>query len=146
MKGLPTSEPDLNWAAGLFEGEGTVTIAVRNQDSTYRLVCMVGNTDREIIDFFASRWGGWVQPAYGERPGRQPAWTWTVAGPRAEAFLREIEPHVRTIRVRNKIRLGLSLRAHQSRKTSVRKADADYKAKQRKLYLAMRSLNRRGVA
>lgn len=135
---------DLAWAAGLFEGEGTVTIAVRNSDATFRVVCIVGNTDREIIEFFHGRWGGWDQRVYGKRPGRKPAWTWTVAGPRAVAFLMDLLPYVRTQRVREKIELALEFRAAQSSKKSVW-SKADYKTKQRALYEKMRVLNKRGV-
>ena len=136
---------DLHWAAGIFEGEGCVTIAVRNSDETYRLLCTIGNTDRQVIDPFHRWWGGWLQPAYGLRPGRKPAWSWTVAGPRAESFLRDLAPYVRTDRVRRKLDLGLRFRGLQS--LSLSNADRPKrKAFQRAAYQEMRQLNRRGVA
>ena len=135
---------DLAWAAGLFEGEGTITIAVRNCDDTFRLVCIIGNTDRQVLDFFQSRWPGWYQPPYGERPGRKPSWSWTVAGPAAERFLREIGPAFRTDRVRKKCEIGLKFRSCQSRSARVHQAWG-YKAAQRRLYQEMRDLNRRGA-
>lgn len=141
----PIPELDLAWAAGLFEGEGTVTIAVRNSDSTYRLIVTVGNTDGEVVDYFHQRWDGWKQPAYGERPGRQPAWYWTVAGPRAETFLTQLRPYLRTSRVQAKADLGLEFRRCQSRRTSVSQAEG-YKDTQRALYERMKVLNLRGQA
>lgn len=132
------------WAAGLFEGEGTITIAVRNQDSTYRLVCVIGHTDRQVINFFHHRWGGWVQPAYGERPGRKQAWSWTVAGPVAEQFLVSIQPFVLTLRVRRKLLLALDFRREQTSLKSVW-SKPEYKAAQRQAYSEMRLLNRRGA-
>lgn len=137
-------EHDLDWAAGLFEGEGTITIGVRKSDRTFRLICTVGNTDFAVIAFFHDRWPGWVQPAYGERPGRRPSRSWTVAGPRAEAFVREIGPYLRTERVRRKADLALEFRAAQSRRKLVWTAPG-YKAEQERIYQAMRALNRRGV-
>lgn len=138
------TEEDLHWAAGLFEGEGTVTIAVRRQDETYRLLCTLGNTDREVVEFFLKRWGGWFQPAYGEPPGRRPAWYWTVAGPRAEQFVRAIEPYIRTRRVRLKIDVALHFRAYQSNQKRFW-SKPGYRETQRELYVEMRELNRRGV-
>lgn len=143
-KSVP-SEADMNWAAGLFEGEGTITIAVRNLDSTYRLVCIMGNTDMQVVKFFDRRWRGWVQPAYGERPGRKPAWYWTVAGPAAAEFLQQIQPYLRTSRVKKKCKLALQFRDGQSRDRSVFTRPV-YKRKQRALYLRMKALNRRGIA
>lgn len=135
---------DLAWAAGLFEGEGTIAIARRGQDDTYRLLVTISNTDEEIIDFFYTRWGGWRQGAYGERPGRKPAWTWTVAAGRAEGFLRDIAPFLRTERVRRKHRLAVRFRLGQS--NSKREQNRpDYKARQRECYEQMRELNRRGI-
>lgn len=135
---------ELCWAAGLFEGEGTVTIARRGQDDTYRLVSIIVNTDEQIIDFFNSRWGGWKQGLYGPRPRRKPGWIWTVAGPSAEDFLREIEPYLRTRRVREKVYLGLHFRASQSR-SKVTQRDPAYRETHREFYAEMRELNRRGV-
>jgi hypothetical protein len=135
---------ELVWAAGLFEGEGTITIARRGQDDTYRLLVLVSNTDEEIIDFFHDRWGGWKQPAYGHRPGRRPAWNWSAAGPTAEVFLRGIEPFVRCHRVREKLDIGIDLRANQSRSKAIQQMPG-YREVQRELYAEMQVLNRRGV-
>lgn len=143
--GLTLGADDLRWAAGMFEGEGTVTIARRGRDDTYRVVVILGNTDEQVVDFFYQRWGYWKQPAYGSREGRQPAWYWTAAGPGAEVFLRDIRPYLRTDRVRRKVELALGFRDHQSRSRR-RQSDPRYKERQRELYAQMRILNRRGVA
>jgi hypothetical protein len=134
---------ELSWAAGLFEGEGCVTIAVRNRDDTFRILCTVSSTDSEIIDFFCDRWKGWRQPVYGERPGRKPAWTWTVSGPGAEAFIRDIMPWIRTDRVMEKFEVALEFRSFQSRGS--KRYDPEYKDRQRHLYELMKQLNQRGI-
>jgi hypothetical protein len=145
---ITVTESDLHWAAGLFEGEGTVTIAVRNRDETYRIVVSIANTDRQVIDWFQSRWPGYVQGAYGKRPRRKPAWYWTLIGPRAEAFIRQLRPFLRTERVRRKVELAIAFRDHQH-STGHKGGPAvpiDYKSTQRRMYQEMRSLNARGVA
>lgn len=147
LHGAPAVTPlhDRIWAAGLFEGEGTVTIAVRNRDDTYRLLVTISNTDEQLLDFFLERWGGSRQPAYGERPRRKPAWYWSITGGRAETFLLEVEPHLQTDRVRRKFEIAKRFRAHQAPAGGGNRTPG-YKAYQRQLYEEMRVLNRRGVA
>lgn len=135
---------DRIWAAGLFEGEGTITIAKRSRDNTYRLVVIIGSTDTQIVNFFHRRWGGWNQPAYGPRPGRKPARYWTVAGPAAAAFLQAIAPHIVTVRVRRKLLLAFDFRRAQSRLKRVWRTP-EYKQSQIQAYNEMRELNRRGL-
>lgn len=137
-------ECDLAWAAGLFEGEGTITIARRGQDDTYRLQAMVGNTDEQVVDYFHHRWGGWKTPFYGKRPGRQPGWMWLSTAGTAETFVRDIEPYLRTLRVWHKARIALHFRRHQATWRGPA-SDPDYKVNQRSVYLEMRYLNRRGL-
>jgi hypothetical protein len=140
------TETDCIWAAGFFEGEGTVTIAVRNSDETYRLVVIISNTDRPLVEWFRGRWGGWLQPVYGERPGRVPAWTWAVAGPGAERFISDIGPYVRSQKKLAKLRLALRFRRAQIRPGLIKTIDrVAYKGRQRSRYREMRELNHRGV-
>lgn len=134
----------LSWAAGIFEGEGTITIAVRNQDRTFRLVCIMSNTDRQMISIFHTWFDGWVQPAYGERPGRKPAWSWTVSGPAAVKFLEQVSPYFRTLRVRRKCDLAFHFRETQEGGAGPKLPGV--KAKQEHLYAEMKERNRRGVA
>lgn len=136
---------ELAWAAGLFEGEGTITIGRRGSNDTYRLQVMVPNTDEQIIDFFHTRWGGWKEPLYGERPRRRPGWTWIAAGPTGEQFLRGIAPHLRTERVREKLALGMRFRELQNGRGIGGAAPHGYKDEQRAIYLDMKVLNRRGL-
>jgi hypothetical protein len=75
---MPTRAEEIAWAAGLFEGEGTIT------ESDDRLVVRLVNTDEEVIRRF-----GEILPLgtlYGpykrqERDGfrRKPLWVWIAA-------------------------------------------------------------------
>lgn len=142
---LPLDAVELSWAAGIFEGEGCVSIAVRNSDETYRLVCVIGSTDREMVEFFHVRWGGWLQPGYGHRGNRKPSWSWTATASWAEKFLNDVRPYLRLPRIQAKVELALQFRTRQSRSAHVYKARG-YKAAQREIYHQMRGLNRRGAA
>lgn len=139
-------EAECVWAAGFFEGEGTVTIGVRKSDETYRLIAIIANTDRPLLELLQGIWGGWLQPAYGERPGRVPAWSWTVAGPRAERFICDIGPHIRSERRLAKLKLAMRFRRAQLPPGLLLRKDRPiYKRRQREFYQDMRELNRRGL-
>lgn len=48
------NDDELNWAAGMFEAEGTIRIAKSwspKRERIYRLQCIVPNTDHSIIDY-----------------------------------------------------------------------------------------------
>jgi len=130
------TQNELDWAAGLFEGEGCIHIGYRSMDDTYRLIATIGNTDEQVTRFFHDKFGGWHQLAGGTRTGRKPAWVWTVAGPAAEKFLRQILPSLRTDRVRTKAELGIKFRERMGKGA---------KGWQRRIYHEIRNLNRRGA-
>src|SRR6185295_12477827 len=91
---------ELNWAAGMFEGEGSIIINKNKSPKgviNYILRCKVPNTDREIIDFFDERWPGSNRPER-QRGNQRPQRNWVRSGKQAEAFLQKLRPHLRTQR------------------------------------------------
>ena len=138
----PPPTDDLRWAAGLFEGEGTVTIAKTGGSSRpglTRTMAIVGNTDIEVVRFFHERWGGTLRPRKPPTLRAKSSFEWSLAGAQAAYFLRDILPFVRTSRVRNKIDLVL-------RSEEIRRADPFHARHQLHRMLAeVRALNRRGA-
>lgn len=68
------SREDLAWAAGLFEGEGT--ICLRPQKTTHSLSVAVRMTDRDVVQRFADIMGfGQFRPGVILKSGKQ-MWTW----------------------------------------------------------------------
>jgi hypothetical protein len=71
---MPTRE-EIAWAAGLFEGEGTITL------SGYALCVRVGNTDDEVVRRLAdivatgSVYGPYP-PSSGSGHRKKPLWVW----------------------------------------------------------------------
>lgn len=100
---MTRSVVELALAAGLMEGEGSVRINRPTRRNKGHLVVSLVNTNREIVDWFQSRWPGYCKPATGLREGQRPAWVWTIACRQALAFLREIAPYVITWRMRERI-------------------------------------------
>lgn len=131
------------WAAGLFEGEGTVTLSSAGRRGYTRLAVIVASTDPEIIKFFHDRWPGVVRSFRPRSTARaRQAFEWRLSGPRAAEFLCDIREYVRTGRVMAKIDLGLLSQAARIHGRSKPGA-----AEQQRAWAAqMRVLNKRGVA
>lgn len=69
--GVRTFDPEVAWAAGFFEGEGTITT------SRGRLVVRLNNTDSEPVYQFAHIVNfGEVYGPYQYDPRRKPFWVW----------------------------------------------------------------------
>lgn len=97
----------LSWAAGIFEGEGTVTITRSGKRGVTRPLVMLTSTDRSIIDELQSRWPGNIR-TYTPKGNARMAHCWTLnVRSRIARFLFDIEPFIRTKRVRQKIWLVL---------------------------------------
>lgn len=134
---------DLAWAAGLFEGEGTVRINTATKRNLGHLIVSVVNTDRSTVEFFQDRWPGTLRGATGLNPLKQrPAWVWTVAARKAAAFLTDIQPYLRSERVRRKAALGLEFQAQKARTNWV---SDEYRETQWLFFMEMKELNLRGV-
>lgn len=137
------SDVDLAWAAGLFEGEGTVRINTATKRNLGHLCASVVNTDREVIDWFNARWPGYMNKAGGLNLERQRmAWVWNVAATKAAAFLLAIRPFI--VRSMMKVRIDHGL-WFQSQKTNTRENRTDeYRERQWAAYMWMGELNKRG--
>lgn len=79
------------WAAGLFEGEGTVVYGASHKGP---LRAKISSTDRDVLDLMVERSG--VGGVYGPRSpngfGVKPYYEWVVNGHAARGFLMEILP------------------------------------------------------
>ncbi len=139
------TEGELCWAAGLFEGEGTIRINKPTGRNTGHLVCSVVNTDREVVVFFQARWPGYMKRATGLRDDQREAWVWTVAARQAERFLLDVLPYLYTERVWTKAQWGLAFQSQKSMSPSVNRSP-EYKADQWDFYDGMRAMNQQGIA
>ena len=133
---------DLHWAAGIFEGEGTVTINKNSSTNNYSLRCSVPNTDKSIIDFFNLHWPVKKvreEIGYGNR---RTCYVWILTGKKATSFLQTLLPCLRTERVKNKAVLALDFQRHKYvRRVSVRD---EYDKEEEEYYQRMKLLNRKG--
>jgi hypothetical protein len=138
------SDRELSWAAGLFEGEGTVTIATGGASRLYtRLVVTLSSTDEEIVAFFQDRWPGTITTRL--PPGNtRMAYTWFLSAWRAQVFIEQVLPFVVTTRVRAKMELAIE--AQSTKQQGTRKNCIQYREEQETFRLRMKALNKRGAA
>lgn len=130
------------WAAGHFEGEGTLSIVRYGMGNGTRPVATLTSTDRSMVDVFQTHWPGYLQSRVPPNPNAREQFTWTLYGlDQIEGFVLDIQPYFKSARVRAKAALLLEdirARAAQHRTPEARAARAERVEK-------MRALNRRGV-
>lgn len=134
---------ELVWAAGMFEGEGSIRInsaTVRNNGAL--LVDMV-NTDEEVIAFFQDHWPGYMRGPIFVTGNRKPYYRYRRAAWMAADFIVDILPYLRTERVRRKALLGLGYQAQKSVQATVNRTP-EYAERQRLYFALMKNLNHRG--
>lgn len=89
---------DLAWIAGLFDGEGSVTISYakhtgKRQDKGFFLVATVSQNRRDVLELLKCRFGGHISPK--NPPTHKRCSHWIVTSKAAETFLRYIQPYVK---------------------------------------------------
>lgn len=89
----------VEWAAGLFEGEGCASVTSNGKARPTRYVLATLNmTDEEPVRWFHSIVG--VGSVYRQHPpahrdrGYKPSWRWQVHGKKAEAVLVSLFPYL----------------------------------------------------
>lgn len=94
---MPT-RVEIAWAAGLFEGEGTITHTTARNNTTgkaHRL--SLESADLDVLERFVRVVGVGEAKLVRRtpRPGRKPTWVWKVDGRRrCEPVLRLLLPHL----------------------------------------------------
>lgn len=134
---------DLIWAAGLFEGEGTITLTGGGRRPYTRVIASVDNTDHQVIEFFQQRWpASKISERIPSGSGNaRLVYAWRLTSRRACEFIEAILPHIRTTRVRAKALLALQVQA--SKRRGIR--SQSYRDQQTAYLLEMRGLNARGI-
>lgn len=88
----------LNYAyfAGLFDGEGTVTLTKDRATSLFRKpVLAVPSTSYELVEAVHTEFGGRIATKRTYKEGHSPSWTWSVTNRKALEVLEKIRPFMR---------------------------------------------------
>lgn len=131
---------DLAWMAGLFEGEGTVTI-IRDRHRA-KLMASMTSTDRQIVEIFQLAWGGYLYERTHIGGKARPATRWQLhSGFRVAVLAEQLLPYVRTSRVRDKMLLIIEAEIWQRKNQGA----PDYLARSNEYRARMALLNKRGI-
>lgn len=87
----------LEWMAGFFDGEGSISINVRKsrprRPEFIQVVITITNCCREAVESFSAKFGGSITVSK-RRKGWSTAYRWRRVGKSALEVLLEIEPHL----------------------------------------------------
>lgn len=135
---------DVAWAAGMFEGEGSVRINTPTARNLGALFVDLVSIDEPIPAFFRDRWGGSVRHVPSPAGNRLPYWRWRCASRQADAFLADIRPFMRVPRAIEKADLGREFQAQKRAGSGECRTD-EYRQLQVAYYELMKTLNERGA-
>lgn len=132
---------NLYWFAGLWEGEGSVSI-IRNGKYYKLQVCMT-HTDEEIIDLFIKEFGGTkVRSDRSHMSNHKDSFKWSLVTKQAEHFIKSIYPYIQS--GKEKQIMDLAMQFQSQKLAGGREATDEYRQRQYEYYLKAKELNKRG--
>lgn len=132
------------YLAGLFDGEGWVSILTRRRPNlSLGVVVGVKMTHYEAVAAFHQRFGGSLTKTVPSNPAHSPTWTWRVCSKDAATALRAMLPYL--LVKKPQARVGLSVAKHlNEHATPGRKTAPEVLALREKLLTEFLSLPKRG--
>jgi hypothetical protein len=104
----PISEIDLSWAAGHFEGEGTISISSGRRKGYARPLASLCSTDQQVIALFDLWWPSSMAGIAPRVPteNSRPVYRWGInSAVKVRAFIDQLSPFLRTDRCKQKFDL-----------------------------------------
>ena len=87
---------DFIYAAGLFDGEGTITLSKRSKSSTFRLPSLsLTSTTYALVLFMKTVFGGCIRNHTKKSDRHSQAWSWQLTSDKAIKALSLIRPYLR---------------------------------------------------
>ena len=85
---------ELAYAAGLFDGEGSISLVRHRDNRTHSPQVSVASTDYEVVIWFQKRFGGSVVTKQPRMSNHSVSYDWRLTDRRALAFLELIRPYL----------------------------------------------------
>lgn len=87
---------DKAYYAGLFDGEGTVTMTKKKKDLPFRVpVVSMSSTTLELLEHVQHNYGGSISPHKTYKDHHKISWSWKLDNRKALDFLRDIRPYMK---------------------------------------------------
>ena len=108
------STHDLCYFAGLFDGEGTITLGKIEKQNTYSFGISIAMVSPRAINDWHSAFGGSIKLREYKNPKWRPLYYWYAYGSRAELILQTLLPYLRV--KKEEAELALRMRNYKRRK------------------------------
>jgi len=119
-----TSTNNLYYLAGFFDGEGTILITRKTNESSrgarLYLSVSVTNTNKKVIEDFNGLFPGYLGKVLKKKDYFLQAWVWTVSAEKAEMFLLKIKKYLR--QKKDEAEIALEFRYLQKKLNKKRKS------------------------
>jgi hypothetical protein len=89
-----SSDVEAAYAAGILDGEGSVTLTRNHRDRWPSPQVSVASCDREVLEWLQARFGGSIVAKKPRRSHHAPSHDWRLTDRRALAFLQRLRPHL----------------------------------------------------
>ena len=101
-------DTELAYAAGLFDGEGSISLVRQKTNRSHSPQVSVASNDREVLDWFQKRFGGSIVTKQPRQATHSVSYDWRLTDRRALTFLQLIRPYLVTERKIRRIDLLLN--------------------------------------
>lgn len=86
---------NIHYLAGLFDGEGTITLTKRSSSDKYRTPTLsLTSTTRALVDVMQVQFGGWIVGKKTYKEHHKQAWSWHVTGNNAIGACEALQSHI----------------------------------------------------
>ena len=85
---------ELAYAAGLFDGEGSISLVRHRENRTHSPQVSIASTDYEVVNWFQERFGGSIVTKQPRMSNHSVSYDWRLTDRRALAFLGLIRPYL----------------------------------------------------
>ncbi len=87
-------DAELAYAAGLFDGEGSISLVRQKNNRSHSPQVSVASNDFEVLVWFQKRFGGSIVTKQPRKPTHSVSYDWRLTDRRALAFLQLIRPYL----------------------------------------------------
>jgi hypothetical protein len=85
---------ELAYTAGLFDGEGSISLVRSKKTRTHSPQVSIASNDREVLDWCQERFGGSIVTKQPRLPTHSVSYDWRLTDRRALSFLEIIRPYL----------------------------------------------------